>query len=115
MRAACMVAFFGAERTHDCDPVRVLGQLRQVLAEPEPRHARLNLLEFAAVRVPRLHVERIGLTRAAAHPKQDTMPPAPRVLRYIGRKRWKPRRTARAQKAKPEAPQNISAVELVAA
>ena len=48
-----------------------VAQPRQMLAEPESEHGGLNLAEFPAVLVVRLHVERVDLGGTAAHPTTE--------------------------------------------
>ena len=114
VRAAGVVAFLRAQRAHDRQLIGVLGQLRQVLAEPQPRNARREFFELAAVGVAGLHVERVGLARPAAHPEQDAMPVPARILRDLGRQRRQPTRAARAQQAQPHGAQHVAAMKMTA-
>ena len=80
-------------------PVGLLGERRQVLAKPQARRARLDLLEAPAVFVAGLHIERIGLRRPAVHPQQHAMPAAFRVERGLIGQNGEPPAGARAEGA----------------
>ena len=64
VRAAAVVAFLGAEAADDAEPIGHFAELGQMLAEPQAGDFGGDFLELAAVGVPRLHVERVGLRRA---------------------------------------------------
>jgi len=57
--------------------VQLLGQLRQMLAELDPRQLRVNDLEFAAnlCRCIRLRVEGVNVAGASLHPHKNAVYP----------------------------------------
>ncbi len=107
-----MIAFFRRERTNDGDPLAMLSELRQMLAESQPRRSGGDFLELAAVVVARLHIKRVGLRRPAAHPEQNTVPLPPRVRRYLLGKSRQPTRAGRAHQPQPKMAEHLTTIEL---
>src|SRR5262245_36983011 len=103
MRAAGVIALFGAERANDGQAIRLLRQLRQMFAESQAGDAGRDFLKGAAVGVTGLHIPGIRLAGAAAHPQQDAMPAAAWIIgEFLGQRR-NPGRAARPNKTKAEA------------
>src|SRR5436190_788335 len=63
--AAGVVGLLGVHGADDGQPLHLLGELRQVLGDPDAGHAGGRLLERAAVLVPGLEVEGVHLAGPA--------------------------------------------------
>ena len=68
LESALMVGLVGSERPDQREMFRLLGELRQVLAKPQPRRFRLDRLERAAGINARLRVKRIDMAGTAIQP-----------------------------------------------
>ena len=66
-----MIPLAGAHGTNDGHAIRKVRDLRQVLADLDPRHGRLDFLVGAAIGMAGLEVKRIRLAGAAVHPQED--------------------------------------------
>src|SRR5207247_9636509 len=68
---------------NDAQSVGHFAEFGQMFAESQAGRFRRDFLELAAVGVPRLHVEGVGLRRAAGHPEQNAMPPPLGIVREL--------------------------------
>ncbi len=87
-----MGAFSGAHAADDGRMLHLLGQLREVLTNLNPRHGRRDRLVVAAVFRVRLHVKGILVAGAAVHPEQDTRPVFAAAAGRVGRHHVEPAR-----------------------
>ena len=97
VRPAAVIAFLRAQAADERQAIGHFAELGQMLAEPQAGNLGRDLLELAAVGVPRLHVERVGLRRPAGHPQQDAVPPPLGIGRELIGEERKPAAGASAQ------------------
>ena len=71
LRGPAVLALLGGHAADDAEVLGGRGELRQVLADPQPRDGGVGLLGRPAVLVAGLEVPGVGLAGAAGHPQDD--------------------------------------------
>src|SRR5580698_4826500 len=103
-----VVSLLGRHRPDDCKLLQFLGDTGQVFRNPYSGYGGFDGLEWSPVGMIGFGIERIGLSRPATHPQNNTRPLSVRVIGRGCRQRGQP---ARAGNGASRGTEELTAVE----